>query len=281
MPSILNSRFAHAALLAVQIFALTGCGGSVGGEQNGSATGAGPGVGGGAPTGGNGNTLGGSAAGGNVSAGGQATGGYVAGGYAGVGGFAGSGGMNCETVDCAYFDCPPDSVSATLAGSCCPTCIPLAPSCSNVNCAAATNCPTGFVRQRLPGACCDGCVPVNPPEPPNCMMVNCAPPRDCPLGYRHSQPVYNCCNDCEPDPNYCQVDSDCIVAQKPSGCCGCPSAISTRLYQQDSCYSAVDTPRPIPSECIPDVMCAMICGACPSSGIATCIDHQCTEVYPI
>ena len=275
----LNSRFALTALLA--LLALTGCGGNVGGEQNGNATAAGPGVGGGAPTGGNGNTVGGSAAGGGVSTGGQATGGYLAGGYSAVGGFAGSGGMNCATVDCAYVECPPNSVSATLAGSCCPTCVLIDASCSNVSCAAATNCTTGFVRQRLPGACCDGCVAVNPPAPPDCTMTQCALPANCPLGYRHSQPVYNCCNDCEPDPNYCEVDSDCIMAQKPSGCCGCATAISVRLYQQDSCYSAVDAPRTIPSECIPDVMCAMVCGACQDYRVAMCDRHQCIAAPPL
>jgi hypothetical protein len=272
MTLIPRLRFTLAALLAAPTLVLTGCGASVESAQNGNASGgAASGVGGGGATGGSGHALGG-----NVGVGGQAAGGNAAGGS-----FAGTGGMNCALVDCAFPICPPNSTWATLAGNCCPTCVPIDPSCSSVVCSPVTSCNPGFVRQRPLGACCDSCVPVNPPAPPDCIMYSCAPPTNCPLGYRHSQPVYNCCNDCEPDPNYCELDSDCLIAQKPSGCCGCPSSISTRLYAQDNCYSATNAPRSVPSQCLPQVICDMMCGACPPTGVPACLNHQCTAVYPL
>jgi hypothetical protein len=144
-----------------------------------------------------------------------------------------------------------------------------------------TSCPTGFVIERERGACCDTCHPNANAQYPNCEVVDCAPPRNCPIGYHHVLPSYRCCNECEPDPNYCQNDADCIIAELPYACCGCPVAIGTRLYVTDACYSALALPRSVPMSCQSQAVCSVACGVCPVPGIAACVDHSCTQVYPL
>jgi hypothetical protein len=135
-------------------------------------------------------------------------------------------------------------------------------------------CGPGYMLGKPPGACCEGCVPV--PGGVACTEQACPTGNQCPTGYVRGDLVGGCCYDCLPDPLYCSSAADCVVADKPRTCCGCPEPISTRQYNEDPCWSAPDNPRPIPQECYPDAICGAVCGMCPPAGTASCFENRCT-----
>ena len=232
-------------VLGVVVLSWLGCGGNVGGGTS-LATG-----------GGSSANLGGAAA----------TGGL---------GYAGSTGTitDCSATSCEAPMCPPNSMAVIFSGQCCPSCQVIDPSCAQVNC-LSLNCPSGFITRRLPGACCDTCVSTPSATYPNCETVDCAPAPACPLGYHETYPDWSCCGACEPDPNYCNANSDCITATKDTGCCSCPASISQRQYSDDLCYSSPNAPRSVPAYCTPQSVCTVACGACTFFGMATCQNHTC------
>jgi len=227
-----------------------GCGGNVGGGTS-LATGGGP------------NGVGGSSAnpGGSTAMGGL--------------GYAGSTGTitDCSETSCEAPMCPPNSMAVIFSGQCCPSCQVIDASCAQVNC-LSLDCPSGFIPRRLPGACCDTCVATPSATHPNCEAVDCAPALSCPLGYYPTYPDWSCCGACEPDPNYCNADTDCIVANEETGCCSCPTSISQRRYTDDLCYWSPTAARSVPAYCL-RYTCNVTCGACMPSGIPSCQNHTC------
>jgi hypothetical protein len=225
------------------------------------------------------------------------------GGAPGSGGSSSTGGtVSCALVDCAAPPCPDgqlvtppgqccpvcscDNVTCPgvacsegppvyAPGACCPSCPPPQPgSCQGVECLAAGTCSPGHTWSRPSGACCAGCVP----DPAGvacdaivCEVTSCAP------GYVRGDLVGGCCYDCLPDPLYCTEDSDCVLADRPRPCCGCPEVISTRRYTEDPCWSALNAPRVIPQECYPDFVCDAVCGPCAEPGQARCVERRCVE----
>jgi hypothetical protein len=135
-------------------------------------------------------------------------------------------------------------------------------------------CPSGYELKRPAGACCEGCVPSGAIA---CPKIAC-PQTACPLGYVRGDLVGACCTDCVPDALYCEDDSQCVIAQRPQACCGCPSAISTRTYAEDLCWSRLDAPRQIPQACYPAAICDAVCGPCPPPGTPRCEGHRCLEM---
>ncbi len=246
----------------VSLLPLTGCGGAsfAGSGEDGGAAGAGAGKGGN-------NSSGGGRIGGSSSTGGQS---------AGAGGADG-----CPAdVACAAIGCGPGFHSVLRPGECCPSCDPdpMPPSCKGVEC-SPPQCRPGYAPGPIPGACCHGCVENGDPiEPINCTAVDCTDATKCPLGYHPEVSQGSCCAICVPDPGYCQVDSDCLIADRPRACCGCPEAISERHYQNDVCWSDAAAPRPLPEHCTPQVFCAAICAPCAAPGEARCVERHCTEV---
>ena len=241
------------AVFGFALLSWLGCGGSV--EQGGGTT---------LAMGGGSNGIGGSSA----HVGGlSATGGL---GYAGNTGTA----VDCSALLCEDPMCPPNSTVVTFPGQCCPSCQVIDPSCAQVSC-LSVNCPSGFVPRREPGACCDTCVATPNATYPNCEAVDCAPPLTCPLGYHQTYPDWSCCGACEPDPNYCNVATDCTIATKNTGCCNCPTGISQRRYADDLCYLSPSAPRSVPAYCISQYMCTVACGPCAPSGIPSCQNHAC------
>jgi hypothetical protein len=186
-----------------------------------------------------------------------------------------AGGTNCFNVDCAYPVCDDGQMPITPAGQCCPICPPTPPTCLGVSCEPVMACPMGYEQKRLPGACCEGCYAT--PGGVGCVDIAC-PPNNCPLGYVPGSVYGGCCYDCVPDPLFCDSITDCVIADRPRPCCGCPEAITTREYAQDACWSAVDMPRMIPQECYPQFTCDAVCGACPPPGKALCAEHRCIQM---
>jgi hypothetical protein len=252
-------------LVAVLAFA---CGGNVfsKGDDDGS---------GGKGTGGDGNggmTSAGKA--GSTGKAGTATGGSMptAGGPSMGGAVPIGGGPNCLAVDCAFPMCADGAMPSVKPGECCPTC-PNTDGCEAVKCEPVSKCGFGYTLSRPPGACCTGCFP----DPGvGCREIAC-PQTECAPGYVRGDLVGGCCYDCVPDTLYCDEPADCVIADKPRSCCGCPEAITRRQYAEEPCWSEPGVMRMIPQSCYPQVTCDALCGACPDPGAATCIDHRCTQ----
>ena len=250
------------------------CGGTVFSktDDGGGATGGSTSHGGSSASAGKPSKGGSSASGGSISVGGSV-------GIAGSVGMAGAvgmaGGPNCQAVDCAFPVCDDGATPVTPAGKCCPICPPPPPSCLGVVCTPVMECGMGYELARPPGACCEGCMPT--PGAVACPKIACVDPQ-CPLGYVPGDLVGGCCTDCVPDPLFCHDATECVIADRPRPCCGCPEAITTREYAADQCWSAVGAPRMIPQSCQPQFMCDAICSPCPAPGAARCIDHRCVEM---
>ena len=254
------------------------CGGAVFGHQDD------PGVGGSSTSGGSSSHAGSSASAGKSGSGGASASGGSVGpggtvGSAGSIGTAGSismgGGPNCEAVDCAFPLCEDGAMPVTPPGQCCPTCPPPQPSCKDVMCTPVMECGMGYTLAQPPGACCQGCVPN--PGGVACPKIACGD-TTCPLGYVRGDLVGGCCTDCVPDPLFCHDASECVVADRPRPCCGCPEAISTRQYAADACWSALDMPRMIPDSCQPQFVCNVVCQPCAPPGAVSCLNHRCVEM---
>ncbi|HXK18309.1 MAG TPA: hypothetical protein VNG33_10930 [Polyangiaceae bacterium] len=258
------------------------CGGSVFGQKDdtgasGSASGGNTGHAGSTGSAGKPSTAGSSASGGSTSTGGSASAGGSVGtaGMMGVAGSVGVGGfMDCGFIECAEPICADGATPITPPGQCCPTC-PAPQACSGVMCTPVMACPMGYTLGQPPGACCQGCVPN--PGGVACPKIACGD-TTCPLGYVRGDLVGGCCTECVPDPLFCNADSDCVVADRPRPCCGCPEAISSRQYAADPCWSALDMPRMTPQSCQPQVVCNIACVECPTPGPATCRAHRCSDL---
>jgi hypothetical protein len=226
---------------------------------------------------------GGSPSGGSPSGGGSGVSGT--GGGPGSGGVSGSGGSApCLDIPCPDVDCVTGSHQEARPGECCPSCVPDKsphPSCATVVCEPPpSSCRPDYVVGRAPGACCTSCVPIGTATPPpECQLLDCATPPLCPAGYYNAPPSLDCCGRCMPDPLYCRENRDCVIADRPRSCCGCPELISVREYEEDACWSDVAAPRPIPSSCYPEAVCGAICGACALPFGAYCgTDNRCGVV---
>ena len=244
------------------------CGGAVFGHQD-------DGGAGGSSTSGSSSRAGSSSSAGKPSDGGSsASGGSVSvgGSVAAAGSVSTGGGPNCEAVDCAFPVCPDGAMPVTLTGQCCPSCPPSQLGCEGVMCTSPGACAMGSTLGQPPGACCRGCIP--DPGGISCPKIACGD-TTCPLGYVRGDQVGGCCTSCLPDPLFCNDDSECVFADRPRPCCGCPEAINMRQYDADQCWSAIDQPRTIPQSCQPQVTCNVICGACPPPGAARCLSHRC------
>jgi hypothetical protein len=126
------------------------------------------------------------------------------------------------------------------------------------------------------GACCAGCIP--DPGGVTCLEIAC-PDTACPLGYVRGDVLGGCCTSCLPDPLFCSDSSECVIADRPRPCCGCPEAINMRQYSADQCWSAANQPRTIPQSCQPQVVCDAVCGLCEGGGDAICSNHRCTQMF--
>ncbi len=273
LPSLRNAGFS----CVVVAFAVA-CGGTVfsqndddggGGSAN---TGASSSPGGSTSTSGKPTKAGSSATGGSVGAGGSVgkAGSSSTGGSVSVGGA-----VNCDAVDCAFPVCADGQTPITIAGTCCPTCPPPQLGCSNVMCkSVAAGCSAGYVVGQPAGACCQGCVPG--PMGVMCPKIACSE-STCPLGYVRGDLVGGCCTECVPDALFCNDDSECVVADRPRPCCGCPEAISVREYDADQCWSDVVKPRPVPKSCEPQFFCDAICAACAPPLSPVCRSHRCVQ----
>ena len=184
------------------------------------------------------------------------------------------GGTNCEAVDCADPVCSNGQMPVTPAGQCCPICPPPQLGCQNVECQPVMGCPSGYTLSQPAGACCQGCVPQ--PGGVACPEIAC-PHSLCPLGYVRGDLVGGCCTECVPDALFCNDDSECLIADKPRSCCGCPEVMTTRQYDAEPRWSDVAMPRKIPESCYPQLMCDAICSPCPPPLNAVCQNHRCVE----
>jgi hypothetical protein len=204
---------------------------------------------------------------------GTSTGGSPSAGSTGMGGAVLiGGGPNCEAVDCAFPVCEDGSKPIVPPGSCCPIC-PSTTGCEGLTCEPVTECEEGYVLSRPPGACCTGCI--QKPGGVACREIAC-PSTSCPVGFVRGDVLGGCCYDCLPDPSYCNEAADCVIADKPRSCCGCPEAISRRQFAEDPCWSEVGVMRAIPVSCYPQAICDAACRACPLYDEASCVEHRCT-----
>lgn len=245
---------------------LMGCGGTVSKNDGGGSAGT-LSMGASAGTlsfGGTGNESG-------ASAGGTAP---TVGGTFGTAGSLNLGGApSCATVTCTAADCLEGQVPVLRPGACCTTCEPQSDGCEEVKCQPVEACAEGYELAQPAGACCVGCVPQ--PGVVACREVAC-PQTSCPLGYVRGDEVGGCCYDCVPDPLYCRGIEDCVMAEQPNACCGCPEAITRRQYQREPCWSQPGSPRPLPPTCYPQLTCDALCGACDNDGqIAVCSQRRC------
>lgn len=187
-------------------------------------------------------------------------------------------GPTCSLLPCMIPQCEDGQMPTTPAGECCPSCPPPASGCENVKCQPVKECGEGQVLQQPAGACCAACLPK---EPGNVACLEIACPDDdqvCELGYVRGDKIGGCCYQCLPDPLFCNEEKQCLMADRPRSCCGCPEVISRRAYEADACWSDVTAPRMIPQSCYPQAICDALCGACPPPLHATCIDHRCTSI---
>lgn len=213
----------------------------------------------------------GKSSGGGSSKAGTSSGGASSGGNASGGGGVGAG-PNCAAVDCTAADCTDDQLLVLEPGACCPTCQPKVDGCENVRCEPVKECGPGYALTQPAGACCAGCFPTGAGAA--CLDIGCLEPK-CPLGYVAGDTYGGCCYDCVPDPLFCEAVDDCVLADKPRSCCGCPESITRRQYQAEPCWSDSSSPRMIPQSCYPQVVCDAVCLPCEVEA-ATCIDHRCT-----
>jgi hypothetical protein len=259
--------FGKATPIASVVLLAAACGGSAfsGGREGGSGSGSSAGSSSQAGKPGTGGTSSGGSA---TSAGRPGTGGSV----------SAAGGPNCAAVDCAYPLCSDGAKPVVKPGECCPTCPPPAGGCEDVTCLPVSECGGGYELGQPVGACCKGCVPKGGQVA--CLQIACPPDNTCPAGYVRGDLVGGCCYDCVPDPLYCSDASDCVTADRPRSCCGCPEAISRRTYGADECWSDVDAPRTIPQHCYPQVTCDEVCGACDPAGPLLCAGHRCALGMP-
>lgn len=262
--------FRTAGFVGSAVLLAVACGGSAfsGGDgDGGSGSGAGqagkPSTAGTNGSGGSGATGGGAGTGGSVSVAGSVS----------VGG-----GPNCTAVDCADPVCANGAQPVIRPGQCCATCPPPTTGCEDVVCKPVTSCPAGYELSQPAGACCQGCVPK--PGGVACVEIACPPDDTCPAGYVRGNLVGGCCYDCVPDPLYCGDVSDCVTADRPRSCCGCPEAITRREYEADECWSDVKAPRMIPQSCYPEVTCDALCGQCEAPGPLLCAGHRCALGMP-
>jgi hypothetical protein len=252
----------HHAPLCFSLAALLACGGTV--SRN-----AGDDARAGSSSGGSSSGSSGSSSGTGARAGAPGVGGGV--------GTAGSlalvGGPNCVTVDCEPAACGPDEAPVLKTGACCEICEPRAGGCEDVKCQPVEGCRAGYELAQPPGACCAGCVPI--PGQVGCNLLPC-PSTSCPPGYTTGDKLGGCCDECVPDPLYCGENDDCVMAEKPSACCGCPEAITWRQYEAEPCWSEVGAPRSIPQSCYPEATCQAPCAPCETLGAAvTCAANRC------
>jgi hypothetical protein len=147
--------------------------------------------------------------------------------------------------------------------------------CEGVECQPLTDCPSGYALGQPAGACCVGCVPQ--PGGVACPKVAC-PHSICPLGYVGGALVGGCCTECVPDALFCNDNSDCLVADQPRSCCGCPEIINRRQYDAEPCWSDILTPRTIPQSCYPQAICDAVCGPCPAPPSVSCQNHRCWDI---
>lgn len=89
-----------------------------------------------------------------------------------------------------------------------------------------------------------------------------------------------CCPSCEPI-LACESDDDCIVADRPRSCCGCPEVINRAALDDDPCWYDVDAPRELPNECYPEEYCDAVCGACAPIDGVLCVAGRCEEAICI
>lgn len=220
------------------------------------------------------------AAGSNSGGGSGSTGGAsAAGGAVGVAGTTGvGGGPNCFAVPCPYPLCDDGAEPVIKPGECCPSCPVRSPSCDSVMCQPVMDCGEGYELAQPAGACCPGCVPK--PGGVACREIACPADHLCPLGYVRGDLVGGCCYDCVPDPLFCNDASECVTADRPRSCCGCPEAISRRMYDADECWSNVDAPRTLPQSCYPQNTCDALCGMCAPPGPLLCANHRCALGEP-
>jgi hypothetical protein len=266
--SLAKATFAIATTLLV----LAACGGTTSrsGDEGdaGSSSGAGS----------NGKAGSTSKAGSSGVGGAAASGGSTAmGGAVSVGG-SGVGGWGCDLVLCAYPECADGAEPFMPPGQCCPICSPIRAGCDLVMCEPVMGCASGYERRTPPGACCEGCVPK--PGGVACPEIACPTGNNCPLGYVRGDALGGCCTDCVPDPNFCHTAADCLIADRPRGCCECPEPISVRAYKADACWSAPSMPRVVPKECVPLDVCPAICVPCPPPGPFSCSENRCVELLP-
>lgn len=179
----------------------------------------------------------------------------------------------CSEVMCASPDCPNGRVE-TPPGYCCPQCVEAL--CDGVMCDAAYDCGAGRTFTRPDGACCSGCMPDDPGSV-GCVDIACPVDNICAKGFQRGDLMGACCYECLPDPLYCETNDDCVIADRPRECCGCPEVISTRALNDDACWTPVADPRPIPEECYPEVTCDRECDLCADPGTAVCVNSRCTQ----
>jgi hypothetical protein len=247
------------------------CGGSVfsRGNDDGGAAGAGAS----ASTGGQG--VGGPSGGSTSKAGAAVSGGSapIAGSIGVAGSVAAGGAPTCADIACALPLCADGAKPVTLPGACCPSCPGPKQGCEDVKCEPVGECADGYVLSFPAGACCPGCLPKEPASVA-CIEIAC-PQTPCQPGYVRGDVLGACCHECLPDPLYCTSASDCVMADKPRSCCGCPEAITRRQFDGEPCWSEVGKPRMVPQSCYPQVTCDALCGACPEPEPVACRGQRC------
>jgi hypothetical protein len=176
---------------------------------------------------------------------------------------------DCGSVTCPTLNCPPERITREF-GACCDSCA-RAPSCDDVACGGrpSSGCSESASWHHRPGACCGQCEWQG-----GCPEIACSP-HVCPRGYVQGDLVNGCCSQCLPDPWFCEIDSDCMIAERPATCCECSGAISIRMYEEDRCWFDPRAPRALPPECDPGTMCGRACEPCPIPDKARCLDNRC------
>jgi hypothetical protein len=258
-------------LLLFSVLALA-CGGafSRGNEEGGGGASAG-----GTAT--SGGQLAGSSTGGSRTAAGASSGTGPGGGFVGEAGAMSVGASSsCDEIRCAVPLCPSERAT-TPPGACCPVCSAPKQGCEDVKCETPRDCEEGYELTFDAGACCPGCLP-KVPNRVACNEIAC-PETPCQPGYVRGDVLGGCCYQCLPDPLYCTTDSDCVAADKPRSCCGCPEVITRRQFAAESCWWEVGEPRSLPTSCYPDVTCDAVCAPCVDPERVACQENRCVESH--